>query len=175
MRKRRTMRPRAGPFARACALAGALSVVAAAQAAITAPALELVRAQAVRATSGIWLRLDGTFPLGDLVQQPLEMEVLIREVGASGRFVRFVLPVGGFEGTSPALADGFSSADVDAVAAASQPSQAARLLELASGRIEVRLPATFPTGPAEAHLYLVYRGEPLLSNPLPFEIAGGTP
>jgi hypothetical protein len=175
MQQRRTHRRRDRAIAWSGALAGALALVSAAHGAITAPALELVRAQAVRASSGIWLRLDGTFPLGDLVQQPLELEVLIREAGASGRFVRFVLPVGGFEGSSPALADGFGAADVDAVAAASQPSQAARLLELASGRIEVRLPSAFPSGPAEAHLYLVYRGEPLLSNPLPFEIAGGTP
>lgn len=158
-------------------LVGAAAFVASGPsgAAITAPALELVRAQAVRAPSGIWLRLDGTFPLGDLVQQPLEMEILIRQRNGGPDFVRFVLPSGGFAGATPVLADGFTAEDVDAVAAASLASPTARLLELASGRIEVRLPGSFPPGEAEAHLYLVYRGEPLLSNPFPFVIPDATP
>lgn len=156
------------------ALVAALLAPGPSGAAITAPALELVRVQVVRAASGVWIRLDGSFPLGDLVQQPLEMQVVVREeIGT--RFVRWDLPRGAFEGTSAALADGFAAEDIEAVEAASQPTRNARLLELASGRIELLLPSSFPAGPSQVHLYLVYRGEPLLSNPLQFEIPGAQP
>jgi hypothetical protein len=163
---------------RALALAaiGALSLpLDASRAAITAPALELIRIQAARGASGVWLRIDGSFPLGDLVQQPRELQVLVRESQESARFVRFYLPRRGYAGESAALLDGFDAEDIAAVAAASQPEPGARLLEIASGRIELLLPATFPSGEAEAHLYLVYRGEPLLSNPLEFTIEGAQP
>jgi hypothetical protein len=45
-----------------------------------------------------------------------------------------------------------------------------RLIAFEPGRIELLLPASFPAGAAEAQLLLIYRGEPILSNPLPFTI-----
>ena len=50
-----------------------------------------------------------------------------------------------------------------------------RLLALMPGRIELLLPTDFPAGDAEAQLFLVYRGEVLLSNPLPLLIPESTP
>jgi hypothetical protein len=147
-----------------------LATAAAAPAAITAPALELIRVQAARTGAGVLVRLDGTFPEGDLVQQSLEIQILLRETRTGDYFVRIDLPTGGYEGESDALRDGLDAGDVAAVIAASVPSAAARLLVLAPGRIEVLLPSSFPAGAAEAQLFLIYRGEPLLSNPVGFEI-----
>lgn len=176
MRDRETPTSRSRLTRARAALALALVAAAAgAHAAITAPALELIRIQAVRATSGVWLRIDGSFPLGDLVQQPLELQVLVRESQASARFVRFDLPRRAYAGESAALADGFQPEDIGPLEAASQREPAARLLEVASGRIELLLPPSFPGGTAEAHLYLVYRGEPLLSNAFSFDVPGALP
>lgn len=139
-------------------------------AAITAPALELVQVQTARAPSGVWARFDGSFPTDDLVQSPLEIQILVRNLANGAQFVRFELSVGEFEGNTDALLDGLSVEDIDAVLAASQPSAAARVLGLASNRIEVLLPPSFPAGAAEAQLFLLYRGERLLSNPLAFVV-----
>ncbi len=144
-------------------------------AAITAPALDLVRVQADRAPSGVWARFDGSFPTEDLVQSPLEIQILIRNLASADRFVRFELSVGAFEGSSEALLDGFEIGDIDAVIAASRPISSARLLALATNRIEVLLPPEFPSGPAEAQLFLLYRGERLLSNPMSFVVPGVQP
>ncbi len=144
-------------------------------AAITAPALELVRVQAARAPSGVWARFDGSFPTDDLIQSPLEIQVLVRSLASGAQFVRFELSVGEFEGSSVALLDGFDLEDIDGVIAASQPSATARLLGLASNRIEVLLPPSFPAGEAEAQLFLLYRGERLLSNPMSFVVPEAQP
>ena len=159
------MRPAA---IRAALLMGLLPLVA--SAAITAPALELVQVQTARAPSGVWARFDGSFPTEDLIQSPLEIQILVRNLASGAQFVRFELAVGEFEGSSDTLLDGFGLEDIDAVLAASQPSAAARLLGLAPNRIEVLLPPSFPGGAAEAQLFLLYRGERLLSNPLSFTV-----
>lgn len=146
-----------------------------ASAAITAPALELVQVQTARAPSGVWARFDGSFPTEDLIQSPLEIQILVRNLASGAQFVRFELAVGEFEGSSDTLLDGFDLEDIDAVLAASQPSAAARLLGLASNRIEVLLPPSFPAGEAEAQLFLLYRGERLLSNPMSFVVPEAQP
>ena len=164
------MRPAA---IRAALLMGLLPLVA--SAAITAPALELVQVQTARAPSGVWARFDGSFPTDDLIQSPLEIQILVRNLATGAQFVRFELSVGEFEGSSDTLLDGFDLEDIDAVLAASQPSAAARLLGLASNRIEVLLPPSFPAGLAEAQLFLLYRGERLLSNPASFVVPEAQP
>ncbi len=146
-----------------------------ANAAITAPALELVQVQTARAPSGVWARFDGSFPTEDLIQSPLEIQILVWHPANGAQFVRFELSVGEFEGSSNTLLDGFDLQDIDAVLAASQPSAAARLLGMASNRIEVLLPPSFPAGAAEAQLFLLYRGERLLSNPMSFVVPEAQP
>ena len=162
-----------------CAAIGAALLMAPspflAGAAITAPALELVQVQTARGPSGVWARFDGSFPTEDLIQSPLEIQILVRNLANGAQFVRYELSVGEFEGSSDSLLDGFTVEDIDAVLAASQPSAAARLLGLASNRIEVLLPAAFPAGAAEAQLFLLYRGERLLSNPMSFVVPEAQP
>lgn len=143
-------------------------------AAITAPALEVIEVQATRVPSGVFVRVAGTFPQGDLVQQRIEIQVLLW-TPATGAFTRFDLPVGAFEGTAPALLGDFSPDEIGPVAAASSRSRRPQVLLLAPGRIEVLLPAAFAAGEARVQLYLVYRGEPILSNPVQFEIPGDPP
>lgn len=146
-----------------------------ARAAITAPALEIVQVQTARAPSGVWARFDGSFPTEDLVQSPLAIQILVRSLAKGADFIRFELSVGVFEGTSDTLLDGLSVGDIDSVVAASRPSTTARLLGLASNRIEVLLPPEFPAGAAEAQLFLLYRGERLLSNPMSFVVPEAQP
>jgi hypothetical protein len=154
----------------ALALAGA----AASRAAITAPPLEIVQVETVRAPSGVLVRIAGAFPQGDLVQSPLEIHVLVREREGTNRFVRYELPVGAFEGASNALEDGFDAGDIDAVIAASQRSRRPRVLLLAPGSLELLVPSDF-AGPAEAQLFMIYRGDPLLSNPVGFDLPEAQP
>ena len=141
-----------------------------ANAAITAPALELVQIQTARGPSGVWARFDGSFPTEDLIQSPLEIQILVWHPANGPQFVRFELSVGEFEGSTDTLLDGFDLEDIDAVLATSQPSASARVLGMASNRIEVLLPPSFPAGPAEAQLFLLYRDERLLSNPMSFVV-----
>ena len=152
----------------------AACLAAPARAAITAPALEVIEVRATRAPSGVFVRVDGSFPQGDLVQQRLEIQVLFW-TPASGAFTRFDLPVGAFEGSTPALQDDFIAAEIDAIVAASSRSRRPRMLLLAPGRIEVLLPAAFAAGEARVQLYLIYRGEPILSNPVQFQIPAVAP
>jgi hypothetical protein len=169
---------RIGRRMRRAAIAAALSALPMpllASAAITAPALELVRIQTARAPSGVWARFDGSFPTEDLIQSPLEIQILVRSLATGAQFFRFELSVGVFEGSSDALLDGFGAEDFDAILAASRPSASARLVGLAPNRIEVVLPPSFPAGEAEAQLFLLYRGERLLSNPMEFVVPEAQP
>lgn len=144
------------------------------RAAITAPALEVVEVQARRVASGVLVRIDGSFPEGDLIQQRLEIQVLLW-TPATGAFARFDLPVGAFEGTTAVLTNDFLAEEIETLVAASSPSPRPRLLLLAPGRLELLLPASFAAGEARVQLYLVYRGEPILSNPVQFEIGETQP
>ena len=55
------------------------------------------------------------------------------------------------------------------------PSEDARFLELAPGRMDVQLPADWPAGEAEAQLFVVYVDKPLFSNPIPFVVEEVSP
>ncbi len=144
-------------------------------AAITAPPLALSAAHATPTPVGTLLRVEGTFPQPDLVQQPLEIQLLVRNTASGGRFLRYELPVGGFGGIEPLLADGLQGTEIGALLSASSAEPDLRLLLLAPDRIELLLPSDFPSGPAVAQLFLIYRGEPLLSNPVSLEIPGLAP
>lgn len=146
-------------------LAGAV-----AHAAMTAPPLAITHVDSAAGASGTLVRIWGDFAQGDLVQQPLEIQLLIRELGSGTGFVRFSVLSGGFEGTAAALAGGVGADNVLDAVSASTASTEARLLLVAPDRIEVRVPADFPSGPAEAVAFLIYEGTPILSNAVRFPL-----
>ena len=55
------------------------------------------------------------------------------------------------------------------------PGVAGRLLLLVEDRMELQLPTSFPAGPAEALLYVMYEGMPVLSNAVPLQIPENSP
>jgi hypothetical protein len=144
-------------------------------AAITAPALALYSVDALAGASGTLVRLRGAVPDADLVQQAIEIHVLVRELRTGSRFVAFSLPFGAFEGNDPNLVGGVDADAVFSLLEVMRPSAEARILELSSSRVEIQLPRSFPPGPAEAVLFLVYEGEPILSNPVVFVVGTYTP
>jgi hypothetical protein len=136
----------------------------------TAPALALSRADATRGQVGVLVRVEGVFPDADLLQQPYEMQLSVREVARGTRFVCFALSRGVFAGETDAIANGLDEDSVWDMMAAARPIDDGRILQLAPGRIEVLLPASFPSGPAEATLFVIYQGAPVFSNPVLFSI-----
>lgn len=140
------------------------------EAAITAPALALDRAEATRGESGVLVRLEGTFSQADLVQESIPLQILVREMATGTGFVRFDLPGGAYEGVEPILAGRLDAAGVAAVLEQTTPSPGARLLLLDTDRVDLLLPSEFPSGPAEVTLFLIYRGDTLISNTLSFDI-----
>lgn len=133
----------------------------------TDPVLEIAAVVAVTSTAGTALRIDATFPAEDLVQQAVPVQVLVRETGGGGtRYVRFPLGAVAVTGDAPSLADGLDAADVAGLLASGTPLTGARVLHMSPGRIEVWLPAGFALGAAELSLFVVYEGDPLLSNPV---------
>ena len=126
-------------------------------AAMTAPPLAITAVDSAAGASGTLVRIWGDFAQKDLVQQPLEIQLLIRELGTGAGFVRFSLLAGGFEGSAASLVAGVDGGNVLDAVSASTASPEARVLLLAPDRIEVLVPASFPTGPAEALAVLVYR------------------
>jgi hypothetical protein len=150
-------------------LVAAVALPGLAVAAITAPELTLERADATRGGSGVLLRLAGSIPQADLVQHPLEIQVLVRGQG-SPSYLRFELPGGVFAGHEPSLGGALEAAALPGLVSGSAPAPGPGVLLLAPDRVELMLPSTFPSGPAEAHLFLIYHGEPILSNPAHFVV-----
>lgn len=152
-------------------LAGLL-FVSPAFSAFTAPDLVLNAVEATPSPIGALIRLEVDLPQPDLVQVPLAIQVLVRERTTGSSYVRYELGGGGFSGDDAALVDGLGLDEIDALLANSLPQPSLRLLALQPGRIELLLPSEFPAGPAEAQLFLIYRGAPLLSNAIQFTIEG---
>lgn len=115
------------------------------------------------------VRLTGEFPADDLVQLPYPLQILIHEAGGA-QYVRYDLAGAAFNGLADGLADGLDPQDALALLAEGAPSPDARVLFLGTGRIELLLPASFPSGPAVAQMFVLDQGQPILSNPLPFEV-----
>lgn len=132
----------------------------------TDPVLEIQDVQAVTSDAGSTLQIDANFPAADLVQQAVPVQVLVRDLAGDGtRYARFPLGGPAVEGDALALADGLDAADVAGLLASGTPLAGARVLQMSPGRIEVWLPADFALGLAEVQLFVVYEGDPLLSNP----------
>ncbi len=138
----------------------------------TDPELALHSAVAQTGTTVRVVRLMGYFPADDLVQIPYPLQVVVHEAGG-GQYVRYDLSGAAVSGMAPALADGLDAADALALLGEGAPSPDATVLFLGNSRIEVRLPASFPTGGAVAQLFVLYKGEAILSNPLTFGVEAG--
>lgn len=136
----------------------------------TDPVLEIARAIRSDAAAGQLVQIDATFPADDLVQRLVPLQILLRDTSGGGtHYVRVALGAGIFEGNAAALADGLDAGDVAALLAAGTPLAGARVLHMGVGRIELWIPHAFPLADAEVQLFIVYEGDPILSNPAPIE------
>jgi hypothetical protein len=169
MRKRFSKYRRSIRIACAGALLALLGV-ADATATLTAPALFLRSVDATTADAGTLVRLEGSFPFGDIVQEPYDLQVFVRKVGPEGRFLWFPIRGTPLRGETPAVAGGLDEGSVWAMMLWAVPSESGRLLHVSEGRIEVQLPRSFGAGPAEAQLFVLYRGTPIFSNSLRFDV-----
>jgi len=141
----------------------------------TDPVLVIARALGVAATGGTLVQLDATFPADDMLQQDVPVQILVRDLTSGGtHYVRVALGGTAVSGVDPALADGLDAADVPALLASGTPLVGARVLYVAPGRIEFVLPPGISVASVEVQIFLVYEGDPLLSNPAPL-LDGATP
>jgi hypothetical protein len=141
----------------------------------TDPVLEITRALGVTATGGTLVQLDATFPADDMLQQDVPVQILVRDLASGGtHYVRIALGGAAVSGVDPALADGLDAVDVPALLASGTPLAGARVLYVAPGRVEFVLPPGVSVASTEVQLFLVYEGDPLLSNPAPL-LDGATP
>lgn len=155
------------PVAALAALALCAAPVRATQ---TDPALEIARATRATAATGALVQLDATFPMPDLVQRAIGVTVVVRDLGGGGtHWAGFPLGGAAVEGDAPSLADGLDPGDVAGLLASGTPLAGARVLHLGARRIELWLPAPFSPATAEVQLFIVYEGDPILSNPAPLE------
>ena len=142
----------------------------------TDPVLVITRAFGVAATGGTLVQLDALFPADDMLQQQVPVQVVVRDLTSGGaHYARFVLGGPVVSGVEPALADGLDPGDVATLLASGTPLAGARVLYVAPGRVEFVLPTDFPIADAEVQIFLVYEGDPLLSNPAPLVMDGATP
>ncbi len=146
-----------------------------ARAADTGPALALASVEAHRGAAGVLVRVDGTFPDADLVQLPMAVQLMMRQLPGGTHFIRFELPTGSYVGDVPALAGGLDASNVDAVLAQSAWSTAASMVVLRPGHVELLLDSTALSGDVEAQLFFVYDGAPIFSNPILFSIPPAEP
>jgi hypothetical protein len=150
---------------RPAALAGALALLALAASSWATPTDPTLAPSSVVSDAGAGarsLRLDGIFPAEDLAQLAYPMQVLIHT--AAGEYVRYDLAALPVTGTAPGLNDGLDLAEALALLAQGVESPDARVVFLGRGRIEVVLPAAFPSGPVQAQLFVVDEGELIVSN-----------
>ena len=136
----------------------------------TEPTLLLMSAASAEGTSARVVRLEGVLPAEDLVQLAFPIHVLVRETQLGTTYVRYDLSSGAVAGSADALADGLDPEDVAGLVRGGDPASDARVVLLGRDRIELRLPDSFPSGSAEAILFFLYRGTPILSNSIVFEI-----
>ena len=133
------------------------------------PALHISAVDSQSGSKHRLIRLTGTFPYDDLIQQPYPLQVFVREAEGE-KYVCFSVPWGTMMGKHEAFQDGLQVEDVPLIAANAKPDDGGRILHVGPRLIRVQLPKDFPAGPAEATLFVMYRDEPIFSNTVPFEI-----
>ncbi|MFQ5415412.1 MAG: hypothetical protein ACE5FL_00040 [Myxococcota bacterium] len=167
------MRPRFARTALAPLIAALLLLVPSIGAGVsTDPVLVLSGARAEVGVSARLVRIEGVFPAQDLVQQAFPLQILLRETTTGSGYVRYDLSGAAFIGSAPEIADGLDAAEAVALLGQGAPAPGAEVLLLARDRIEVLLPVSFPSGPAEAQLFVIDATAPILSNPVPFSVGG---
>lgn len=136
----------------------------------TDPVLEIARAIHSDAAAGQLVQIDATFPADDLVQRLVPLQILLRDSSGGGtRYLRVALGEGVFEGDAAALADGLDAGDVAPLLGEGAPLPSARVSYMGTRRIELWIPHAFSLANAEVQLFIVYEGDPILSNPAPIE------
>lgn len=144
------------------------ALAATARATQTDPVLVVLRALRVDAAAGVLVQIDAAFPSADLVQRAVPVQVVLRDLAGGGtQYVRFALGGPVVSGDAAALADGLDPADVAGLLASGTPLAGARVLHLGAERIDLWLPDV--PAAAVVQLFLVYEGDPILSNPAPVE------
>jgi hypothetical protein len=154
---------------RLAATAAALASIAQpAMGAFTEPNL-LLRSAVLQSADGVRsLQLDGFFHTEDLVQIPYPLHVLVWNAGGT-RFVRYDLGGSVASGDDAALADGFRADEGAAIAAAGAPEPNAELVQVGARQLTLTLPPDFPTGAAQAQLFVADDEEgTVVSNPVGF-------
>ncbi len=140
----------------------------------TDPTLILTRVTADAGSSTRLVKLEGVLPAEDLVQLPFPLQILVRHRQGT-EYVRYDVSSAVVSGTSSALLDGLDPGDVAALVLEGSPAPGARVVSLGRDRIEVLLPDAFPSGPAEAVLFTIHEGTPILSNAVSFRIEAIAP
>ncbi len=133
------------------------------RAAGTDPTMAMSSAEAFAAANGTRAVLaSGTFSFDDLMQFSFPAGLIVTQ---GSNYARFDLDGEATQGSSAAVSDGVSAAELPALlsggAAASPP---AALQKAQPGSILVTLPATFVPGSASAVFYTVIEGDPFVSN-----------
>ena len=139
----------------------------------TAPPLSIRHAEATKGATHTWLRLEGTFPSGDLVQQPYPLQIIVREIGSDDDFVWFAPP-----GATRTGRTGFTSLGpswIEALEASAAEDPSSRILHFGPESIEVQLGPGFAASEGEAVFLVVYQGGPVFSNRFRFEVEETTP
>lgn len=156
------------------AVVGLLALAAsAAHGTLTSPELVLSRVDSESGAKGTLVRVEGVFPFDDLVQQAYPLQLFIRSLERPDRFVCFSVPWGVMEGGEKAFEDGLDEDETPLIGRAGAPSKDGRILQVSPRHMRVRLPEKFPSGLAEAQLFVMYNGAPVFSNVYPFEIEDG--
>jgi len=154
----------------ALAAATASMLAVAANGTLTAPELVLSRVDSQSGAKGVLVRVEGVFPFEDLVQQPYPLQLFIRSLEKPKRYVCFSVLWGVMEGDDEIFEDGLDEDETDLVGPLGKRSKEGRFLQVSPNHMRVRLPGGFPSGLAEAQLFVIYQGSPIFSNLFPFEI-----
>jgi hypothetical protein len=129
----------------------------------TDPTLALTSATAVAAPGGaVSVSVDGTFSFDDVVQFSFPAGVIVFR---GSDYAVFDIDGSVETGTSPAVANGISAAEIPALLAGGGAAAApAALLRVQSNRIAVAMPGGFGAGSASVIVYAILEGEPFVSN-----------
>lgn len=129
----------------------------------TDPTLALTAATAVEAPGGaVSVSVDGTFSFDDVVQFSFPAGVIVFH---GSDYVVYDVDGSAESGTSAAVSNGITAAEVPALLAAATPAASpAALLRVQSDRILVALPDAFGSGSASVIIFAILEGEPFVSN-----------
>lgn len=161
--------------ARATALIALLFIASTASfradATATSPALAIESVEVdYTKEDGVFLRLDGVFPFEDMIDLAYPLQLFVR---SKETFLCFSVRQGPMGGELKELKDaknGLTDEIVDLIGLFAQPDSEAQILSVSPRRMEVMLSPHFPSGDAEAQLFVLYRGAPIYSNAVQFKI-----